>query len=71
MPLLNNLPGRISWKIYFMEGGNTGFNRTYREILKQIRSNRNQAELIATFNNEAFRQVFALVDPSDPSVIYV
>ena len=71
MPLLNNLPGRISWKIYFTEGGNTGFNRIYRDILKQIRSNRNQAELIANFNSAQFRQEFALVDPSDPSFIYV
>ena len=42
LPLFNSLPGQVSFKIWFTEGGCSGFNRVYRSTLMHIRNNKSQ-----------------------------
>ena len=65
------MPGKVSFKIWFTEGGCSGFNRVYRSTLMQIRNNKSQEQLASDFGSNSFKQQFALIDPSDPSMIYV
>ena len=71
LPLHNSLPGKVSFKIWFTEGGCSGFNRVYRSTLMNIRANKSQEQLAKDCSSSDFRQQFALIDPSDPSMIYV
>ena len=42
LPLFNSLPGKVKFKIWFTEGGCSGFNRVYRSTLMHIRNNKTQ-----------------------------
>ena len=70
LPISNNLPGRVSWKIQFGRDGYSAFNQVYREVLQKTRNKRYQWEIIQDYNNEEFVQNFASIDSSDPSIIY-
>ena len=71
LPLFDSLPGKVSFKVWFTEGGCSGFNRVYRSTLQNIRNNKSQESLAAECSSSNFKQQFALIDPSDPSMIYV
>ena len=42
LPLFESLPGKVHFKIWFTEGGCSGFNRVYRSTLAAIRANKSQ-----------------------------
>ena len=76
-PLNNSLPGEITFKIWFMDGGCQKFVKTIRNNLKIMRehsrrpgSNYQQA-IIQEYSAPGYSNQFALYDPSDPSTIYV
>lgn len=71
-PLLNSLPGDITFKIWLMNGGCGTVAPAYLKIVKTNRRNQNRLD------NKTRQEVqsgkfckSAYVDPSDPSVIYL
>lgn len=72
-PLLNSLPGIITWKIWFMEGGCGVFVPTYLKMVYSMRKNKRRgidSKMANSIQNGTFKKS-AIVDPSDPSVIYL
>ncbi|MCQ2817935.1 MAG: GRAM domain-containing protein [archaeon] len=72
-PLLNSLPGIINWKIWFMEGGCGVFVPNYLKMVYSMRKNQNRgidSKMENTIKTGGFKRT-AIVDPSDPSVIYL
>ena len=72
-PLMNILPGNISFKIWFMNGGCGTFAPAYLKMVASCRRNKNRGieqKLMSTVQNGTYRKT-AYIDPNDPSVIYL
>jgi hypothetical protein len=72
-PLFNILPGDISFKIWFTEGGTGTFAPSFLNMVNSLRRNQNKGLDTKTMNIIATGQFskIAYVDPNDPSVIFL
>jgi len=72
-PLLNSLPGNISFKIWFMTGGCGTFAPAYLKMVSSCKRNRGRGaeqSVINSYQNPGNKKK-AYIDPNDPSVIYL
>ena len=72
-PLLNSLPGDITFKIWLMNGGCGTFAPAYLKMVASCRRNRGRGaeqSVINSYQNSGGRKT-AYIDPNDPSVIYL
>ena len=72
-PLLNSLPGNISFKVWLMNGGCGTFAPAYLKMVASCRRNRGRGAeqtVINSYQNAGKRKT-AYIDPNDPSVIYL
>ena len=72
-PLLNSLPGIITFKVWLMTGGCGTFAPAYLRMVKSCRANRGrgaQQSVINSYQVPAGGKT-AYIDPNDPSVIYL
>lgn len=72
-PLLNSLPGDITFKIWLMNGGCGTFAPAYLKMVASCKRNRGRGaeqSVINSYQNTGGRKT-AYIDPNDPSVIYL
>ncbi|CAD8113032.1 unnamed protein product [Paramecium sonneborni] len=73
-PLYNLLPGRTKFKLWFQAGGCDRFLKIVVGLLAHIRRYRNQGQRVPdarVLENFARKQCQIIIDPNDPSIIYV
>ena len=73
MPLLNSLPGIITFKVWLMTGGCGTFAPAYLRMVKSCRANRGRGAQQSVINSYQVPSggKTAYIDPNDPSVIYL
>ena len=72
-PLLNSLPGKISFKIWLMNGGCGTLAPAYLKMVKSCRANSGRGAQQSVINSYQSKNKgkTAYIDPNDPSVIYL
>jgi hypothetical protein len=71
-PLLNSLPGNITFKVWLMNGGCGTFAPAYLKMVLSCRRNKGRGaenSVINSYQNKGNKKAY--LDPNDPSVIYV
>ena len=72
-PLFDLITGDVTFKIWFMKGGCGKFLRAVRNVVEQIRNNKNRgpsSEFLHSCDSGAFMQEMSYYDPNDPSTVY-
>ena len=70
-PLLNSLPGDITFKIWLMNGGCGTLAPAYLKMIKSCKRNRGRGAEKSVINSYQGGGKKAYIDPNDPSVIYL
>lgn len=70
-PLMNSLPGKTHFKLWFMEGGCGTFVPTYFKMQEQTKKNKQiESKMMSALQNGTFNKM-AYIDPNDPSIIFL